>query len=65
MKKLNKNFPNSPLNRKLRDLYYIKQLINNSNLTEKQKKEEMNAIDKIINECWRYSYLKKEGFEIF
>lgn len=65
MKRLNKNYPKCPLNRKIRSLYYMKQLINNSTLTESQKKEEMKSLDRLINECWRFSYLGKEGYEIY
>ena len=35
MKRLNKNFPNSPLNKKLRKIYDMKQAINNSKLDKK------------------------------
>lgn len=53
MKYLNKNFPNCKLNKMLRILYRDKQIINNSKLTEEEKKVKMKEIDREINKLWR------------
>ena len=53
MKYLNKNFKNSKLNIKLRELYKKKQEINNSKLNSDLKKNKMKEIDKEINKAWR------------
>ena len=65
MKRLNKNFPNSPLNKKLRKIYDMKQAINNSKLDKKFKEQMMRACDKEIHMCWELSYRGVKGYEIY
>lgn len=65
MKRLNKNFPLCPLNMKLRSCYYVKQVINNSKISDEVKQRLMKDCDREINHCWRDSYAGKKGYEIF
>lgn len=58
MKYLNKNSPNCKLNIKLRKLYKEKQEINNSKLTNEEKKAKMKDIDRQILKLWRDSTVK-------
>lgn len=64
MKYLNKNFPNSPLNKKLRKIYNLKQEINNSKLEPKFKEKMMKACDNEIHACWELSLRGIKGYEI-
>ena len=64
MKYLNKNFPNSPLNKKLREIYKIKQEINNSKLENVFKDKMMKACDNEIHRCWELSHHGVNGYEI-
>lgn len=64
MKNLNKNFPNCPLNKKIREIYRIKQTINNSKLDDESKIQIMQACDNEIHRCWRLFYLNIKGYEI-
>ena len=63
MKYLNKNFPNCPLNKKLREIYKMKQKINNSKLDNELKKQFMKLCDNEIHKCWRLSYQNVKGYE--
>lgn len=64
MKYLNKNFPNSPLNKKIRFLYHVKQEINNSPIGDPAKYVMMWYCDCEINRCWRLSQRGVPGYEI-
>lgn len=64
MKKLNKQHPNCPLNKKLREIYRIKQIINNSKLKRLTKFKMMRNCEREINRCWRLHYMGMEGYEI-
>ena len=64
MKKLNKFYPMSPLNLKLREVYDIKQKINNSQMSDDAKTIIMKECDRQINQFWRWSYENKPGYEI-
>ena len=63
MKYLNRNFPDCPLNKKLREVYRIKQLINNSKFDSELKIQMMKLCDIEINRCWRLSYQRIKGYE--
>ena len=65
MKYLNKNFPNSPLNKKLRKIYDVKQAINNSKLDETFKRKLMKYCDNEIHMCWELAYRGIDGYEIY
>lgn len=66
MKKINKeSTANSPLNRKLRKFYELKQFANNVIKDYDVKKDTMKYCDKEINKCWRYCRENKSGYEIF
>lgn len=66
MKKINKKSTrNSPLNRKLRKFYELKQFANNVIKDDDVKKATMKYCDKEINKCWRYCRENKPGYEIF
>jgi len=58
MKYLNKNYPDSVLNNKIRILYSQKQEINNSKLSQDEKFAKMKEIDKQINKLWRESNIE-------
>lgn len=64
MKKLNKQYPNCPLNKKLREIYRLKQKINNSKLLPLTKWKMMRDCECEINTCWRLHYMGMEGYEI-
>ena len=64
MKYLNKNSPNSPLNKKLREIYKMKQEINNSKLDKNFKDKMMKACDNEIHRCWELSHHGVNGYEI-
>lgn len=65
MKRLNRDFPTSPLNMKVRSCYNVKQAVNNSKMDESLKNEMMRLCDCEINRCWRNSYKGIKGYEIF
>ena len=65
MKHLNKNYKNSPLNKKIRYWYNLKQMINNSRMPDALKQEAMLHCDKEINRAWRLAYSGGKGYEIF
>lgn len=64
MKNLNRNFPDCSLNKKLREVYAIKQAINNSKMPAKMKSKAMKECDKTINQYWRWCYEGKQGYTI-
>lgn len=64
MKRLNRYYPMCPLNIKLRSCYYVKQVINNSDIREDRKRDLMKDCDREINQCWRDCYSGKKGYEI-
>lgn len=64
LKYLNRNFCTSPLNRKIRKWYQIKQDANNMIKDKEIKKCVMKYCDKQINHCWRRSYVGLKGYEI-
>lgn len=64
MKNLNRNYPDCSLNKKLREVYAIKQAINNSKMPADMKAKAMNECDKTINQYWRWCYEGKPGYTI-
>ena len=64
MKHLNKIAPNSPLNKKLRYWYDLKQKINNTSMDEWLKEAAMLHCEREINRCWRLHYAGGKGYEI-
>lgn len=63
MKYLNKNYPRCPLNKKLREIYKVKQMINNSKLEKEFKQALMKQCDNEIHMCWERSYQRIKGYE--
>lgn len=64
MKNLNRNCPDCSLNKKLREVYAIKQAINNSKMPASVKVRMMKECDKTINQYWRWCYEGKQGYTI-
>lgn len=64
MKHLNKNFPTSPLNQKIRKWYRLKQEVNNAINDEYLKQDLMRYCDRQIALCWRRSYQGLPGYEV-
>lgn len=64
MKRLNKYYTDSNLNQKLRYWYDLKQMINNSRMSNWVKRKAMQYCDQEINQCWRYAYKGAKGYEI-
>lgn len=64
MKYLNKNFRASPLNKKVRWWYQLKQNANNTIKDEQIKSDVMKYCDRQINLCWYRSYHGAAGYEM-
>ncbi len=62
MKRLNKNFPNSELNIKLRRMYAFKKAANNTIKDEALKREVLHYCDKQINLYWRRCFMGCRGY---
>ena len=63
MKLLNRDYKDSPLNKKIRYWYDLKKRINDSGLDAHTKYNVMNYCEKEINRCWRYHYEGYRGYE--
>lgn len=63
MKMLNKNFPKSNLNIRLRKWYSFKQMANNMIKDDKLRKAVLKYCDQQINLCWRRSNSNMDGYE--
>lgn len=64
MKKLNKYYKDSSLNKKIRYWYDLKQTINNSRIEKIFKEMNMSYCDYRINECWRRFYTNQKGYNV-
>ena len=63
MKILNRDYKESPLNKKVRYYYDLKKRINDSGMDPNIKYYAMNYCDKEINRCWRNHYNGFRGYE--
>ncbi len=64
MKRLNKNFRESLLNKKIRPWYQLKQEANNVIKDEDLRRAVMRYCDRQVNWCWRMSYAGRRGYAI-
>lgn len=64
MKKLNRYYKNSALNKKIRYWYDFKQVINNSKMSTMHKRLNLAYCDDRINECWRRFYTNQKGYTV-
>lgn len=62
MKRLNKYNRDTELNRKIRKIYALKQMANNTIKNNALKQEIMQDCDRQINLCWRRSYMNYPGY---
>lgn len=63
MKILNRDYKDSPLNKKVRYFYDLKKKLNDSSMDSTTKFYAMNYCDREINRCWRNHYNGLRGYE--
>lgn len=64
MRKVSAQFKNSPLNKRLQEIYAMKKVINNSKIELDLKNKLMHECDLEIDRCWQRHHAKQEGYEL-